>query len=107
MITVDGKISLSNVVVLTNNSKGFDIISISPNPVTNGSFNLGLFSNIATPVEIKIVDMQGRVIEQHMKNVTSGINSIGFTVNKLAAGTYAISAATDKDKSRVLRFVKE
>lgn len=107
MISADGKINLSNVVVLTNNSKGFDIINISPNPVTNGSFNLGLFSSTATAVEIKIMDMQGRVIERDVKNITIGLNSIGFNVNKLAAATYAISATTDKDKSRVLRFVKE
>jgi hypothetical protein len=107
MISADGKINLSNIVVLTNNSKGFDLINISPNPVTNGSFNLGLFSSTATPVEIKIMDMQGRVIERQVKNVIAGLNSIGFNVNKLAAGTYAISATTDKDKSRVLRFVKE
>jgi hypothetical protein len=107
IISADGKISLSNIVVLTNNSKGFDIINISPNPVTNGSFNLALFSSRSTAVEIKIMDMQGRVIEQQVKNIAAGINSIGFNVNKLASGTYAISATTNKDKSRVLRFVKE
>jgi hypothetical protein len=107
MISVDGKINESNIVVLTNNSKGFDIINISPNPVTSGNFNLGLFSSTAASVEIKITDMQGRLIERYVKNATAGLNSIGFNVNKLASGTYAISAATDKDKSRVLRFVKE
>lgn len=107
MISADGKVDYSNIVVLINNSKGFDIFSISPNPVVNGSFHLNLFSSSAAPVEIKIMDMQGRVVEQQTRNITAGLNSINFNVNKLASGTYAISASTDKDKSRVLRFVKE
>jgi Secretion system C-terminal sorting domain len=107
MISADGKTNYSNIVVLSNNSKGFNLISISPNPVTDGNFNLGLFSSTSTPVEIKIMDMQGRVVDKQVSNVTAGLNSINFTVNKLAAGTYVISASTEQDKSRVLRFVKE
>lgn len=107
MISADGKVDYSNIVALINSSKGFDIFSISPNPVTAGNFNLNLFSSSAVPVEIKIMDMQGRVVEQQSKNITAGLNSINFNVEKLAAGTYAISAITGKDKSRVLRFVKE
>jgi Secretion system C-terminal sorting domain len=107
MVSLDGKTDYSNIVVLTNISKGFDIFNISPNPVTNGSFNLDLFSSTAVSVEIKIMDMQGRLVERRVKNLTAGLNSISFDVNYLASGTYAISATTNKDKTRVLRFVKE
>ncbi|MBL0198996.1 MAG: T9SS type A sorting domain-containing protein [Chitinophagaceae bacterium] len=107
MVSADGSSKYSNIVALTSNRKGVDIISISPNPVINGTFNLDLFSNATASVEISITDMQGRVVEHRMKNVTSGINSIGFNVPYLAAGTYTISVTTEKDKSRVLRFVKE
>ena len=107
MISADGNSNYSNIVALTNNSKGFDMISMSPNPVINGSFSLNLLSSSAAPVEIKIMDMQGRVVDKQMKNITSGLNSINFIIHKLASGTYTISATTEKDKSRVLRFVKE
>lgn len=107
MISADGKLDYSNIVVLINNTKGFDIFSILPNPVTNGGFKLNLFSSSAAPVEFKITDMQGRVVEQQTRNITAGFNSIYFSVNKLSSGTYAISASTEKDKSGVLRFVKE
>ena len=107
MVSAHGSSKYSNIVALTSNRKGVDIISISPNPVINGTFNLDLFSNATASVEISITDMQGRVVEHRKKNVTSGINSIGFNVPYLAAGTYTISVTTEKDKSRVLRFVKE
>lgn len=107
MISADGKIDYSNIVALTNSTKGFDIFSISPNPVTNSSFSLNLFSSSAAPVEIKIMDMQGRLVDQQARNITAGLNSINFNVEKLPSGTYAISATTEKDKSSVLRFVKE
>jgi hypothetical protein len=107
MVSADGKMDYSNIVVLINNSKGFDIISLSPNPVINGSFDIDLFSSKATSVEFNIMDMQGRLVERRVKNVTAGLNSISFDVNYLASGTYTISATTDKDKTRVLRFVKE
>jgi hypothetical protein len=107
MISADGKEDYSNIVVLINNSKGFDIFSISPNPVTNGSFNLNLFSSSAAPVEIKLMDMQGRVVEQQTRNITAGLNSINFNVSKLAAGSYVISASQQGSRSRVLKFVKE
>jgi len=107
MISADGKTDLSNIVVLVNNTKGFDILNISPNPVTNGNFDLHLFSSSAAPVDIKIMDMQGRVVELQTRNITAGINSINFNVSQLAAGSYAISASQQGSRSRVLKFVKE
>ena len=107
MMSADGKVDYSNIVVLINNSKGFDIFSISPNPVVNGSFHLNLFSSSAAPVEIKIMDMQGRVVEQQTRNITAGLNSINMNADKLAAGSYAISASQQGNRSKVLKFVKE
>ena len=107
MISADGKTDFSNIVALSKNSKGFDIISLSPNPVTNGSFNLDLLSSTAASVEIKIMDMQGRVVDKQTRNITTGLNSINLTINNLASGSYAISATTENDRSGVLRFVKE
>lgn len=107
MISADGKVDYSNTIALTSNIKGFDIFSISPNPVTNGNFNLELFSSNATPVTIKIMDMQGRVVDMQQRSVTTGVNSIYFNVDKLAAGSYTISASQQGNRSRVLKFVKE
>jgi hypothetical protein len=107
MISVDGSSNYSNIVALTSNGKGFDVFNISPNPVTNGKFNLNLFSSSNEPVEIKIMDMQGRVVEQQTRKVTAGLNSINFDVNKLASGSYAISASQQGNRSKVLKFVKE
>lgn len=105
--TAEGKISYSDIVPLLNSNKDFDIISIVPNPVTDGNFNLNINSNRAGQVEIAITDLQGRVVERRMEKIQAGLNSIAMKVQQLAAGTYAISAASAGDKARVLRFVKE
>lgn len=107
MISADGKVDISNIVVLINNTKGFDILNIAPNPVTTANFNLNLFSSSAAPVDIKIMDIQGRVVDQQIRSITTGLNSIRFNVDKLAAGSYAISASQQGNRSRVLKFVKE
>ncbi|MFM6924571.1 MAG: T9SS type A sorting domain-containing protein [Ferruginibacter sp.] len=107
MISADGKADYSNIVVLINNTKCFDIFSISPNPLTNVSFNLNLFSSSASPVEIKIMGMQGRVVDQQTRNITAGLNSISIHIDKLASGSYAIFASQQGNRSKVLKFAKE
>jgi hypothetical protein len=107
MTTTDGQITYSNTVALMNELKGFDILNITPNPVTNGYFILNMSSNEIADADIQIVDVQGRVVHQQSVHIVSGVNGIKIQVNKLASGTYFISAVKAGDKSRVLRFVKE
>ncbi len=106
-LSPDGKINLSNIVALSNNTTGFDIISLLPNPVTDGRFSLLLYSGTATVAEFTITDMQGRTIVQQTNKLGTGISNIPFDISKLAAGSYTISAILSGIKSKVLRFVKE
>lgn len=106
-ISPDGKTELSNIVALSNDGKGFELIGISPNPVTDGRFNLVLYTGTLAEATIQIRDMQGRLAEQQVKKLTTGIHYIPFDISKLAAGSYAISVIRGAEKTRVLRFVKE
>lgn len=107
MIAPDGRIIYSSIVALMNNSNGPEIINIVPNPVINGSFKLNISSSEATGIEIVITDLLGRQVNKQQVQVITGLNDININVSYLASGTYFIKASTDKDKVRILRFVKE
>jgi hypothetical protein len=104
IINIDGKVTYSDVVVLVNRS--IDIVSIEPNPVPDGIFTLKIISKQNSTAEIVITDAKGSTIQREKISIAAGTNKIKQHVEKLGAGVYAISIYTDKDKSRVVRFVK-
>jgi hypothetical protein len=106
ILTADGQFFYSNIVALSNAGKAFDIIGIQPNPVNEGSFVLKTSSTHAVMMEIIINDMQGREIRRQQVGVQAGINAIPMDVRTLSSGTYTIYTAIEKDRSTVLRFVK-
>jgi hypothetical protein len=62
MIDVDGKVTYSSIVSLINATKGIEITNIAPNPIINGAFNLNISTAEKTPVELVVIDLQGRVM---------------------------------------------
>lgn len=107
MVDVDGKISYSGIVALLNATKGFDIISIAPNPVVTGSFKLNVTSAQSSKMDITIIDMQGRLVSKQTVSLIAGFTSLHMEVGNLAAGTYTIQGSIADEKTRVIRFVKQ
>ncbi|MBK6635868.1 MAG: T9SS type A sorting domain-containing protein [Chitinophagaceae bacterium] len=107
MIDDNGTISYSGIVALLNAVKGFDIISIAPNPVTTGNFKLNITSATAVTMQVIITDMQGRTVSRQSIPVVAGFSSIPMNAGNLAAGTYTIQGIIAGEKSRIIRFVKQ
>ena len=108
MIDADGKVSYSGVVVLLNKEKGLEIVSINPNPVTvDGMFKLNVTSAQATKLNLVIVDMQGRIVNQQVLAVANGFNSLTVNVATLSTGTYQVYGTSSEGKTKVLSFVKQ
>ena len=107
IVDADGKITYSTIVALLNAAKGFDIISIAPNPVVNDDFNLNVASAVSGKMEIVIFDMQGRLVKTQIISLISGFNSLPVNVASLSAGTYIIKASTNNEEFKVMRFVKQ
>jgi hypothetical protein len=107
MIDADGKISYSGMVALLNAVKGFDIISIAPNPVINDHFKLNVSSAQASKMDIIIFDMQGRLVNRQTVQLIAGFNSLPIQAGRLAAGTYTRQASIAGEQTRQLRFVKQ
>ena len=105
MTDVDGKVTYSTTVTLINDTKGFDVMDIAPNPVVNGAFTLKISSAEKMQMNIVIADMQGRILQKQTTNLIAGFNQLPMQVGKLAAGTYQLFGYTSDGKTRVLRFV--
>lgn len=102
----DGHITYSTTVALLNAVKGFDIISIVPNPVVADKFNLNIASAQAGKTELSIFDMQGRLISTQSITLTAGFNSLPVNVAALPAATYTIRAGMAGEQAKTMRFVK-
>ena len=107
IIDADGKITYSTTVALLNAVKGFDIISIAPNPVVDDNFKLNVASAQAGKMDIAIFDMQGRLVNTQTVSLVAGFNSLPVNIASLAPGSYTIRAATPDEQTKIIRFIKQ
>jgi GEVED domain/Secretion system C-terminal sorting domain len=103
----NGEVAYSNIVALLNKAKGFEFVSIAPNPVTDGSFKLNITSAEQKKMEIMINDIAGRVVSKRSLNLIAGFNTIDMNVDNLAKGTYTIQGIVEGEKLKLIRFVKQ
>jgi hypothetical protein len=107
IVDADGKITYSTTVALLNAVKGFDIISIAPNPVVTNNFKLNVASAQGGEMELVIFDMQGRLVNKQTLSLIAGFNSMPVNISNLSRGTYTLKAGMGNDESKVIRFVKQ
>lgn len=107
IVDADGKLTYSSTVALLHAVKGFDIVSIAPNPVVTDQFKLNVTSAQSGNMEMMIFDMQGRLVNRQTLSLIAGYNSLPVDVSKLSAGTYSIYGIAGEDRSRTMRIVKQ
>ncbi|MFZ1371137.1 MAG: T9SS type A sorting domain-containing protein, partial [Ferruginibacter sp.] len=107
MVDANGKITYSTTIALLNANKGFEIISIAPNPVTTGNFKLNITSATAVTMQVIITDMQGRTVSRQNIPVVAGFSIIPMQVGNLVAGTYTIQGIIAGERSKMIRFIKQ
>ena len=100
-----GVVNYSSIVALLNKEKGFEVISIAPNPVKNNA-TLTLTSAKAAKLQIKVVDFAGKMLSAQKVSVIAGNNLLPFNFANLAAGTYNILAVNVDGETKTIRFVK-
>jgi hypothetical protein len=103
--TVDGDIQYSTIVVLLNKEKGFELISVAPNPVKENAI-LTITSAKAGKIEMLISDVAGKTIEKQFYVVVAGSNAINLSVENIGRGTYSITAIGAEGERKTIRFVK-
>ncbi len=103
--TPDGQFRYSSIVVLLNKEKGFELISVAPNPVKDRAI-LTLTSAKAGKMEIIISDIAGKIVSKQSLMVIAGNNPIPLNVAILGTGTYTIAAINAEGETKTTRFVK-
>jgi hypothetical protein len=79
----------SNVVLLSNTSIKFQVVSVANPFVDHISINLTASAN-GTAV-VNLVDLYGRLLRRQAMTVTEGLNNLNvYNLSNLAAGTYAM-----------------
>ncbi len=103
--SVDGAVQYSSIVVLLNKEKGFELISVAPNPVKENGV-LTITSAKAGKIELLISDIAGKIIQKQLYAVIAGSNTIYLPVENIGAGTYSIMAINEDGERKAMRFVK-
>jgi hypothetical protein len=105
VVGVDGIATYSRVVTLLNADKGFELISIAPNPVNEAS-KLNIASAKADKVTITIVDKNGKVASTTQVVLVAGSNTIPLASARLASGSYHVIVTNEDGERKNLSFVK-
>ncbi len=82
-----------------------EVVSIYPNPVTGNSIQIKLKSLPDAPLQIVIIDSQGKRTEEFSHPIDWLNNPLEYDLSKLQAGLYLIRI-TVGDRTTTLKFVK-
>ncbi|HMK05482.1 MAG TPA: T9SS type A sorting domain-containing protein, partial [Ferruginibacter sp.] len=107
IIDPDSKFYVSNTLSFMLKTKGFDIVSISPNPVINENAVLKISAGDNAQVRINISDLTGRVISNQTARLIPGINQVVLPTSSLARGTYHITTYSPGATPRSIKLVKQ
>jgi hypothetical protein len=107
MEDANGVVTYSSIVALLNRDKGFEVVNITPNPVTDGAFKLNISASQITKMQVIVADMQGRVLSSKTVTLSAGFNAIDMNAANLAKGTYQVYGITDEMKTKAISFVKQ
>ena len=102
MQDIDGKYTYSSVVSV-NVGAAFQGMLVYPNPVADRLF-VQLQSTQVEKTVVRLVDMQGKTLQQQEVTLSNGVTSFTFDTRMLAKGTYFISVAGSRPQIR--QFVK-
>lgn len=91
MVDADGSFKYSNVIMIRRDAGLISGIKISPNPVVTGNTTLRIDAAAKAVLDIRVLDMSGRVMLRQQNNVAEGVNSIALNnLELLQRGTYIL-----------------
>ena len=103
----DGKYMYSNIVSLMIKSKGFSLLSISPNLIHNENALLKINAGEKADMVMIITDFYGRQVDKQMIVLQPGINYFSINTALMATGAYQVTGYTSDQYSQTLRFIKQ
>jgi len=81
--------------------------SVHPNPASENLSYTITNNNVQLLLEIKVIDVTGKVVQAYKKEVVAGKNDFTFDLSSLAGGLYFIAVSDDEGIKVVDKFVKK
>jgi hypothetical protein len=106
MVENSGEVTLSRIVALIHNVRGFAITNIAPS-IVQASTVLTVSASKGGTMELFITDMQGRVWRRLAMAVPAGNSRQSIFLGDLASGSYQINAYLDGLPAAPVRMIKQ
>ncbi len=97
-------VSVETCLGISESRNELDQFSVYPNPASN---MLTIHSSQASDVNIKLMDVSGRVIKEQAAHFTVDKNEIQLTISSLSSGNYILKIESEQGLTRTIQFVKE
>jgi len=96
MIDMDAVFTYSPVVLIKKENGTVSGITIFPNPVISNTAQVKMSFTSRSTIELRIVDLNGRILAKQIQAVYSGNNSIPVRLPSLQTGTYLLQAVSSE-----------
>jgi hypothetical protein len=107
MVDVDGRITYSDIVKLSNDKqKDFEITNFQ-NPLMGNKINFALLTKTNQKASFSITDLYGRQLYKMQQNCNAGKTQVAFPDNiSLSSGVYFLNIQLDNEPMQSIKFVK-
>jgi hypothetical protein len=103
---VDGRVTYSSIVKLTDQARDMLLVGVSPNPVSNIA-QLSVTVAKKDKVELQVVSIEGRVLQRSPAQVQPGTSIINLDVSLLQKGMYTIKGTFANGQTSIVKFMKQ
>lgn len=107
MIDVDGKTSYSNIILLTQKTAHFDLVSLYPNVVSNQISILKINTAKKENITVSVSDFTGREIQKQAISLQIGLNHIPVQTRGLSTGIFNVTIYSGNSKPISFRLIKQ
>ena len=97
----------SNTIPLMLKTKGFEILNISPNPVTKENAVVKINTGEKSQINIRISDFTGRILVNQTANLLPGINLVTLNTQSLTTGAYQVTIYSANENSKTIKLIKQ
>jgi hypothetical protein len=105
LVDLDGKVTYSNVVAVRLSKKSG--VTVWPNPFQS-SFTISISTDKETPIDIKIIDVNGRLIRNFTQQASRGITQITVhDLDQLPGGVYLVEITDKKAGTTFQKLMKK
>ncbi len=106
MFDIDGSVSLSNIVMVMNGTKGVFISSMIPTVVRDRA-RLNISSSLRGNMQLVVTDISGRVVQTQVVSVADGNQEVWLNAGRLASGIFHVTGYINGQRTATIRFIKQ